>query len=200
MTISIEMQTVLISALATPVVAAIAGFLVNKLGSGAKLREIEYYAKRLELVEKLLTLEPTVVKQPDILRDTDVMRSEVTDVVNYLRQTSLREPIREGRPPIAHRFILPMPRTLGGWIGTIIYYMYAFGALIYLVLLITSFFAYDNAEFGSYLISLSLVGSCIFAALGRLWAMRSFRKWLSHSGGPEDLGQKRGGFNTEVQR
>lgn len=41
----------------TPIVATTVAFIVNNLGLSGKLRQAEYYVKRLNIVRELLTLE-----------------------------------------------------------------------------------------------------------------------------------------------
>ena len=53
----------ILAAVASPIVAAIVGLIVARSGTTAKLRRVEYFLKRTELIEKLLSLQSNQIKE-----------------------------------------------------------------------------------------------------------------------------------------
>lgn len=115
--------------------------------------------------------------------DKELLRTEISEIFEYIRQTSHRkaeeeEQVFQKRSFPKRVFFIPKPRSISGWIGTIIYYLYLWTALVYFVMLIYGSFTGYDSDFGPSTIIAVLIGSLIFAYLGRSWAMRSYKTWL----------------------
>lgn len=104
---------------ATPIIAAVVGFIFNKLGLGGKLRQAEYYSKRLRIVKELLDIDKNTVRDFNLQYDRELIKSEIDKVFEYIRKTSHSK--AEAEIQIFHKrslpkriLFLPKPRTAGG--------------------------------------------------------------------------------------
>ena len=108
---------ILIPIILAPVITAIVGLVFSKYGISGKSKRIEYYLKRLELIEKLLA-------NNDITASKNLIRNELNDIVTYLSLSSLKndEFVRiefKNRPWFRKILTLPYTGSIGGTIAQI---------------------------------------------------------------------------------
>ena len=78
------------------------------------------------------------------------------------------------RPLWKRMYQLPVPRTVGGWIGSGIFYLYSLGALAYVVMSLMALVGVQTKAPAEVLLA-GIFGSVLFAWLGRIWAVKSAR-------------------------
>jgi len=169
--------TLVVSIFIAPLVVAIIGLIFARIGLSGKLEWEEYYLKRIELIEKILSLEPTIAKARPGGIDCSPLYEELADIVARVRLMSLR--IEEQaqldfyKQPLYKRFWkLPKPHGVGGWVASVIFYLYALCTLEYAAALV-----FVVKVFGVGLPAISIFMfiaiSILIAWLGRHWAIRS---------------------------
>lgn len=172
------MRVLFLQTIIGPLAGTVIGLVFARFGMAGREKLQEFYLKRIELIEKLLLLEPTV----DQVRPNTINRSalceELADIVNRIRLMSLtledQAQLEFHKQPLYKRlWKLPKPQTSGGWFATIVFYLYAFTGLFYLVL-----FFINTAEDGLNRIPLkivliTLVSSFVVAWIARYAAIRS---------------------------
>lgn len=165
----------ILAAVASPIVAAIVGLIVARSGTAAKLRRVEYSLKRTELIEKLLSLQSNRIKEDKF--PVAPLIDELNDIAASIQQSSIRQQEQDQldfdkRPFWKTIYKLPVPRTVGGWIGSGIFYVYSLGALFYVVMLLIDIVGVQSLLPKEVLVP-GIVVSGFFAGLGRIWAVNS---------------------------
>ena len=125
----------LISVAGPPAFGLLTAILGSYIGKSAKARDVESQLKRVQLVEGMKKLQQAGF--PD--HDWSVLDQEVAELLAFLEQTSVAGTARSDlvtrpRSRLLGRVILPRPRTVTGWIATIVYYLYGVATLVYVVL------------------------------------------------------------------
>lgn len=167
----------ILAAVASPIVAAIVGLIVARSGTTAELRRVEYFLKRTELIEKLLSLQSNQIKEDKF--PVAPLIDELNDIAASIQQSSIRQQEQDHsdfdkRPLWKRIYKLPVPRTVGGWIGSGIFYVYSLGALAYVVMLLIALVGVQTTLPTEVLLP-GIFGSVLFAWLGRIWAVKSAR-------------------------
>jgi hypothetical protein len=159
---------VLIPIFLSPLIGAIIAFLFSQFGITGKTRLLEYYLKRLELIEKLLSS-----KEIDI--DRSILKKEVNEIIVFICLSSVKnEEIEQiefvSRPWYKKIIHLPLQKTLSGKIASFIFYLYGVSGVLYIFILVSMFIG-DNDEW--YIALIGLVMSFLIAYLCRIWAIKS---------------------------
>ena len=125
------------------IISPIIAYIISRVGIAGKKNDIEYNLKRLELVEKIKQSINSLDDSIKQKHDWSILDKEIEDILIFVDATSNREPEREhikfqGKSRISRIFILPKPQTIGGWVATIIYYLYGIATVVYLIMFIVS--------------------------------------------------------------
>lgn len=155
----------------SPIVIALIGFIFSGIGISGKLKRIEYYGKRYELIDKILSNTNINIRK-------ESLKDEIRDIVTYLEATSLsieeKAQLDFNKKKSFNRHVtLPKPTSVGGWIATILYYMYGFTFVVYLLAIIGTTFLFEanNTPEENQLFYYGLFGSAAIAFGARLWAI-----------------------------
>jgi hypothetical protein len=183
-----NIDAAIIAAILGPIAAAIIAMLISKVGISEKLKEVDYYFKRTELIEKILSLRAAHYESQSF--DAIPIVDELNEIAAYVRQTSFKQQDYERlsyfeQPRWKQLITLPKPRTIGGWIGSITFYLYSFASFGYLYIA-TGNVPINRAESPSgvpddtapdfILMGLGgFAGSVLIAWLGRKYAIKSAR-------------------------
>src|SRR2546422_5912783 len=139
----IELWIPVIGATVSALLTAVLGPLISELRRPARrLSEIEYCIKRLELVEKMKRMQPTAAGSEPGQEDWSALDTELAHLLRFIRATSETRPEEPSAPTVGwarvlRRLVLPKPASVGGWVSTVIYYMYAVSAVTYFVIPLT---------------------------------------------------------------
>lgn len=125
----------LISVAGPPAFGLLTAILGSYIGKSAKARDVESQLKRVQLVEGMKKLQQAGFPN----HDWSILDQEVAELLAFLEQTSVAGTARSDlvtrpRSRLLGRVILPRPRTVIGWIATIVYYLYGVATLGYVVL------------------------------------------------------------------
>ena len=174
----------LVAALGPPLVAALAGLVVSRFGIAGKAREIEYRLKRFQLVQAMKKLQDAGFGK----HDWSILDQELADLLSFVRLTSTAEVERSEerirpRARLMRAIILPRPRTVGGWIATVIYYLYGFSAIVYVAVGVGVFFGASlNSDIKGLLLP-GIIAAALLAVTGRHYAVRSLQRATNPAGG-----------------
>lgn len=177
--------TVAIITAVTSIVASIVGLIGTRTGTVEKLRRVEYLIKRTELIEKFLSLQYNQIEKDKI--PVSLLIDELIDISASIHNSSIRQQHQDQldfdkRILWKRIFTLPVPSTVGGWIGSGIFYMYSLSSLIYFGMLVVVLRVDKSTEAppGPQDLPISailggLLVSALFAWGGRVWAVKSAR-------------------------
>lgn len=165
---------------------AIFGWIVNRTGTAEKLRRVEYLIKRTELIEKFLSFQFNQIEKNKI--PVEHLINELIDISVSIQNSSIHQQQQEHldfdkRSLLKRIFMLPVPTTVGSWIGSGIFYMYSFASLGYIVMLGIVIFdgnivdIPDASQFLKiFMFGVGLLFSTLLAWVGRRWAVKSALK------------------------
>lgn len=170
----------IIVALLPPIIAGIVGLISSRSGIPGKIKEIDYYLKRFELITQL----SDYLDKQEISGGNEHYRrsinGEISEILAFIQKSEVEETkvkvlIEEQKSSRFIRlFILPKPITAGGWAATVIYYLYAFSTFMYSIYLI---FPSENISPNLNDVLLpGIISGAILTLLGRYFALRSWQK------------------------
>ena len=131
----------IITAVLTPVAAAVVGYFATRVGLAKKTREAEYWIKRLEVIQNIEKMESKLECNKKL---KEILVEEKASVLNYLATTSKnREEISiydfDKKNVFIRLVTLPKPRTFGGWAGAVLFYIYFFYAFVLPLVMFSEF-------------------------------------------------------------
>ena len=172
---SFSIHTIVV--LLPPIIAGIIGLITSGSGISGRIKKINYYLKRLELISNLSDYIDNHELKGGKERYRETINFEISEIFTFIQKTKtdksevkvILERQQSGR--FKKLFILPKPITAGGWFATIIYYLYAFIIVMYLTLLI---YPFDNTPLN--IILWNIIFGVIFFSLSRYFALKTWRK------------------------
>jgi len=172
--------------LLAPVMGTIAG-LLSRSGLQRKQQEAEYKIKRLDLIEKAISVGRSVSNTLLVDIDVSFAQAEYLRVLNSLSEPEPPSeqdllPFERYKLPI-RLLILPKPTSISGWISSFFFYIYLICGIFYLmfgILTLTvpslSVRAEEAPAREVDLMGLSIGGviaSLAICAVARFWAIRA---------------------------
>jgi hypothetical protein len=163
-----------------PLIAAIIGLIFSNMGIFGKQKRIEYYLKRLELVDRAATLSAANKDRSEINVLQALLQSELLDIISIIRSSSIREEeqakIDFDLKPWYQRVFPPKSSTVGGRFGIIIFYLYAICGFFYIFIFFFALYYSQNDFMEPKYALFGMVASFVTAGASRLWAIRSARR------------------------
>ncbi|MDX6187948.1 hypothetical protein SGQ83_01180 [Flavobacterium sp. Fl-318] len=158
---------ILIPIFFSPIVGAIIGFVFSQLGISGKTKIVEYYLKRVELIEKLLL-------NKEIKLDKSVLKDELNEIITYVSLSSIKNneiaKIDFAKRPWYKKIIhLPQITTITGKVASFIFYLYGSIGLIYIPIIISLIF---NKRKELIVVLITTCLTFLVAFLCRLWVIR----------------------------
>ena len=161
--------SLLIPTVGGPVVAGLVGVFAARLNYDLPLKRLEIAKKRVELIESILSS-----KHVDLdAGQRQALAREISCTINLVLDTStvLEEErvLSFSQLPLYQRIVsLPRPRSVGGRIATVIFYIYFLSAILY-ALLLPLIYQRNPGETG--LVFAGLLFSLVIMLAGRAWAL-----------------------------
>jgi hypothetical protein len=171
-------------ALLAPIIGVVVG-LLSRTSIQRRQNEVEYNIKRLELIDKIIVVGKSLSNHLDIYVDISGAQSEYFRIMASLTESeppSVNAMLSFEQHDLPIRlFMLPIPKSMVGWIATFTYYI---NVLVAIFLLIAMFLASEvqretrvlGEPFPIYLIILVLLAymlvPLLIAVAARFWAIR----------------------------
>jgi hypothetical protein len=166
-----------------PVIGTIAA-LLSRSAMQRRQQEIEYKIKRLDLIEKAVSVGHAISNNLQVTVDVSVAHGEYLKILN-----SLYEP----EPPTEHELLpferhsfplrllmLPKPTSVSGWIAIVVFYIYLVTGLMSPVIFLSEHASSLSPEkteefdrFRTVSIIINVIVSFVLCALARWWAIRA---------------------------
>ena len=137
----VEFWTLLLNAAIPTVVAALIGALVARQGRESRRRELEYWSTRIDLARKWLDLSALVSERGLPAPEDNEVLADLKEVRDYLRSSSVaaieKSVLEFGRKSTLLRILsLPWPRSVVGWLASIVFYVYGLSGLFGILIMI----------------------------------------------------------------
>ena len=130
-----------------PIITALVGLVFSKYGVSGKIKQLEFYLKRIELIEKLLATKRLKSNQFKL-------ENELEEIATYINVSSISTNEfavldYKNKKWYYKIFNLPKSITIGGKVATVIYYIYGITSVLYIPLIIYILIAHGIGEYTS---------------------------------------------------
>ncbi len=117
-----------------PIITAFVGLVFSKYGVSGKIKQLEFYIKKKELIEKLLATKRLKSNQLKL-------ENELEEIATYINVSSISANEftvfdYKNKKRYYKVFNLPKSITIGGKVAAVVYYIYGITSILYIPLII----------------------------------------------------------------